>query len=107
MSYDIWKKIATSVISGSILLALTAAGQIAYVQFEVKEHAKDIKSLEKKTVKKDVFMRYLELMEERNKRLENGMERNAEVNKELRQKMNKELAKIREALGYKYRGGQK
>ena len=105
MSYDVWKRIATSVISGAILLALTAFGQIAYVHFEVKEHTEDIRSLQENTVKKDVFMRYLQLLEERNMRLENGMERNAKANEELRQKMSKELSKIRDALGYSYRGG--
>lgn len=105
-----WRKIATSVISGAILLALTASGQMAYMYYTVNENADKIKRITKEQkdyLRSDAFLRYVELAEERNKYLKEGIDKNGEHLRVIEKKIDRELGKIRDALGYKYRGGVK
>jgi hypothetical protein len=108
MTHETWQKVATSVISGAILLALTASGQIAFTYFTVQKNSEQIKNMKETQedyLKNDAFLRYVELAEERNKYLIDGIDRNAERLKLIEIKIDRELSKIREALGYKYKGG--
>jgi len=101
-----WKKIASGVITGAILMMLTAGGQLYYMSFIVKENTKDIeylKDVNKEQLKTKYFMKYVELAEERNKYLKEGVEENSENLKILQSKIDRELSKIRDAMGYNYR----
>jgi hypothetical protein len=64
-----------------------------------------MKETQEDYLKNDAFLRYVELAEERNKYLRDGIDRNAERLELIEIKIDRELSKIREALGYKYRGG--
>jgi len=102
-----WQKIATGVITGAILMVLANVGQIFYTQSIVDQHTQQINELKEKDnelLRTKSFLRYVELAEERNKYLKEGIDKNSENLKILQNKIDRELSKIREAIGFRYRG---
>ena len=77
------------------------------MRFTVKQHTEQINELKEKDgelLRTKSFLRYVELAEERNKYLKEGIDKNAENLKILQDKIDRELSKIREAIGFRYRG---
>jgi len=101
-----WQKIAAGVITGAILMVLANVGQMFYVQFTVKENTKDIELAAKERkalLRQSSFLRYMELVEERQKYLKEGQEDNKKAIQLINEKLDTELKRIRE-LGDQYRG---
>lgn len=106
MTQEYLRKISINLITGAAIFALTAVGQAVHTYYTVKQQSKHLDRLDQKQktyITNKSFFKYMELIETRNRYLKEGVDKNAENLIMIEKKIDRELAKIRESIRYKYR----